>query len=372
MATATAKYNISSLYSITDFLAVLEGIPPAPSFFKSNLFGTVETTWGDEVAVDYLRGSARCAPYTSKFKRAIAIPRKRFQTQWFRPPDVKVSRDIRALDLASRVPGESTSGKLSADERLAQWQVQDYMDLDQQIVRTEERQCADILFNCKLVIVDGDDQTILQELSFGDVNPTVIDPAAYWDVATSDPLNDLNVMRRAVSASGYMPSFYVMGCDAAQAFLTNEQVKHAYDQFNYRPGQIDPTLLQQMENFGVSALGTYWGMPLFSYEGMFEEAGAMHHYCPPDQILVASKASQNRFCYGSIIQTEDASSSGDGWGTKAVGTYQLPRVPQYVTDAGDDQLKFRLWSRPLAVPVNTKTWSVATVCTLKSQPIPIA
>jgi hypothetical protein len=91
-----------------------------------------------------------------------------------------------------------------------------------------------------------------------------------------------------------------------------------------------------------------------------------------DQVLVASRALQNRFAYGAVVQTEEgAGGNGEGWGARAVGTYMLPRVPQYVTDADEDTLKFRLWSRPLPVPVNTKTWSVATVCTLKSQPIAI-
>jgi hypothetical protein len=369
---ATQNIRVESLYSITDFLEAIKEFPPAPSFLKSNLFGQVETSWGDQVAVDYLCGSARTAPFTSKYKRAIALPRKRFQTSWFTPPDIKISRDIKALDLMNRVPGESAFNKMSSEERLAQWQMADYNDLDQQIARTEEKMCSDVLFTGKLVVQDGDDQKILQELDFGPINQTVIDPANYWDTANGNPLTDLSTFKRIVASSGYMPSFYVMGCDAASAFLSNAKVQQAYNQFNFRPGgAIDPSMRQEWENFGVSDLGMYWGMPLVSYEGTYEDPrdGKMHYFMPPDQVLVASKALPNRFAYGAVVQTEDAASGPEGWGARSVGTYMLPRVPQYVTDADEDTLKFRLWSRPLPVPVNTKTWSVTTVCTLKSQPI---
>jgi hypothetical protein len=335
------------------------------------LFSTVELG-GDQIAVDYLRGSARCSPYTSKFKRAIAIPRKPYQTQWFDVPHIKVSRDIRAIDLLARFPGEAIGGKLTAQERLAQWQVADYLDLDAQIARTEEKQCADVLTTGKLEIKDGDDDQLLQTLDFGPPNTTVVDPAKWWDTAAGDPLVDLSTMKRIVASSGYMPNFFVFGVDATTAFLGNDKVKSAYDLFNFKPGTIAPEMLQEMESFGVSAIGSFWNMPILSYEGMYEGDDAMmHYYFPPNQILVASKASQNRFCYGMVVQTEENVATGEGWGAHAVGTYQLPRVPQYVTDGTTDQLLFRLWSRPLAVPVNMKTWTVATVCTLRSLPIPV-
>jgi Phage major capsid protein E len=93
--------NMSQLFSISAFIEAVANIPPAPSFLKSGLFSMIELG-GDQIAVDYARGSARCSPYTSKYKRAIAIPRKPYQTQWFDVPHIKVSRDIRALDLLSK------------------------------------------------------------------------------------------------------------------------------------------------------------------------------------------------------------------------------------------------------------------------------
>jgi hypothetical protein len=342
-------------------------MPPA---FKNQLFSKVEYG-GDEIAVEYTRGSARTSPYTSKYKRAIAIPRKPFQSSWVSPPHIKVSRDIRALDLLARLPGESIGGKLSAEERLAAWQIEDYLTLDEEIARAEEKQCSDVLFTGKLEIVDGDDSELLQTIDFGSPNTLVVDPAKFWDLAAGDPLADLTALKQVIASSGYMASFYCLGADATQAFLGNQKVKDAYNQFNFRPGTIDPKVLQELENFGVVLLGNYWGMDIFSYTGMFEaEDHKMHYYQPVDSIVVASKAAQNRFAYGQIVQTEDGTATNEGWG-RAVGTYQLPRVPQYVTDGTTDQLLFRLWSRPLAVPVNVKTSCVATVCTLKSQPIPV-
>lgn len=352
----------NQLFTITELLTVTKEIPPAPQFLKDTLFGEIETSWGEQIAVDFQRGSSRASPFCSPFKRGIAIPRKRFQTQWVRPPDVKVTRDIRALDTRWRVAGEDAFSARGADQRIADLQAFDYQDLDSEISRREEVMVSQCLFEGKVTCLDGDDLQPIMEIDYGPINEVVIDPAAYWDTDAGDPLRDLQLMRRHVTSSGYPANLYVLGADAANAFMGNEKVRQSSNFINFRQGSIDPQVFQDYENFGVNVIGDFWGMPVLSYEGMYEDGldSKMKYFMPPNQVLIASKTHQHRFCYGGIVQVDEGPTVTD---------YQLARVPQYIADPTEDQLKFRLWSRPLPVPSNTLTWATARVCTLVSRSI---
>jgi hypothetical protein len=85
--------------------------------------------------------------------------------------------------------------------------VLDYQDLDAEISRREELMCAQVLVDGRLAIVDWDNQQKIMEVNFGPVNEVVIDPAEYWDAPTSNPLDHLELMRRHVTASGYLAIF---------------------------------------------------------------------------------------------------------------------------------------------------------------------
>jgi hypothetical protein len=97
----------AGLFTISEIIQGLEKIPPAPQFLKNILFPAIETVWGEQIAVEFQRGSTRAAVFCTPYKRAIAQPRERFRTSWVTPPDIKLSRDIRALDARFRVLGES-------------------------------------------------------------------------------------------------------------------------------------------------------------------------------------------------------------------------------------------------------------------------
>ena len=113
----TVKSN--QLYELSEFVAAITEVPPAPLFLKGVLFGNEENWWGDQVVIDFWRGSARAAPFCTPFKRGIAIPRNRFRTSWVEIPWIKLTRDIRALDARFRTPGSSPFDQTSTQQRIA-------------------------------------------------------------------------------------------------------------------------------------------------------------------------------------------------------------------------------------------------------------
>jgi hypothetical protein len=352
------------LFTTEELFLGLQEHAPAPTFIKDTLFGTVETGLGQQCNIDFQRGSSRLAPFTSEFKRGIAIPRQRYKTSWVTFPDVKLTSDIRALDSRYRTPGENVRGGVDSRQRIADMQVYDLRELDLRISRTCEWMCNSLLFTGKIDILDGDDYNLLQTIDFGPINEVIVDSAEYWDAATPGvPYDHLSILKRHVTSSGYPANLFVFGVDAANAFLENQHVRDSSNFLNFREGTIDVQTYKTYEDFGVNVIGNYKSIQILSYEAMYESPldGQMHYFLPPDYVLVASTAQQHRFCYGQITQVEEGNNVVD---------YHATRVPQYVTDAKTDQLLMRLWSRPLPVPVDVLSWSVAKVCNLVSTPLP--
>jgi hypothetical protein len=356
---ANVTIDRSTLYTISEFVDVIGATQPAPQFFKSTLFNQVENYWGQQAAVDFYRGSSQAAPFCTPYRRGIAVPRKKYVTSWVDIPDIKITRDIRAFDARYRLAGEAIGSKMSSQDRVLELQNRDYLELDLQISRREEVMCSDVLFSGRLLILDGEDNQPINEIDYGPINTTVIDPASYWDVAGSNPISDLQNMKRLVTGSGYPANLYVLGVDASNSFLNSEAVKESSNFLNYQQGQISPQQFKDFENFGISLLGSFWGMPIYSYDGTYTDPidNQVKYFMPPDYALVASTAIAHRLAYGMVTQVEDDKA-------KSISDYQLPRVPQYVADAETDNLLFRLWSRPLPIPTDVLAWSVAKVCTL--------
>jgi hypothetical protein len=357
---ASTNWALShELYSITDIIETMKLLYSAPMFFRDRLFNITETCWGDTIMCDFHRGDSVALPFCHLHKRGLAKPRPRFQTQWVTPPYIKSLTNCRAIDLLRRIPSEPTYSSEAPETRLAYWQKDDLEEADLGISRREEVMCRDILFDGVVECRDGDDNLLLQTIDFGPVNRTVIPRGSYWDVADSRPLDDLRAIKQAVTRAGYSGGFIVFGQDAATSFLNNESVRTSMNSLNYRVGEVDA----YDQEFGIAHLGTFFGLSITEYNAMYRDpfTNMMDYYMPPDQILIASAEVQNRLAYGEVVQV-------DSENKRLVSSYRAQRVPQYVGEEGEDQVSFRLQARPVPIPVDIVSWTVATVCTRVSQP----
>jgi major capsid protein E len=226
----------------------------------------------------------------------------------------------------------------------------DERDLDARISRTEEWMVAQCLFSGKIQCLDGDDGKPVAEIDYGPINLTVTQKP--WSDPTSAPLTDLkNCMRIVAAKSGYAATLICMGKDAGDAFESNDQVLQAYNKYNITPGVIDPKTLQDMANFGVTALGTYRQLPLFVDEAQYENPdGTFSYYVPPGAVLVAAAALQSKIAYAAVAQIDETE------------TYMQPfegaRIPQIWFSKGEETRMFRLAARPIPVPADTTSWTV--------------
>jgi Phage major capsid protein E len=152
-------------------------------------------------------------------------------------------------------------------------------------------------------------------------------------------------------ASGFTADVIVMGKDAADAFEANANVMEGYNKLFIRQGTLNPSAV----TVGVTALGTWRGIPLYASEEQYEDSdGTMKYYVPPKEVLVAASGIQSTMAYAAVAQV-----NSEGTGMEPIEGRRIPLV--FWDTSGEDYRRFRLSSRPIPVPANTSSWTVLQV-----------
>jgi hypothetical protein len=75
----------STMYRTSTMIEAFRSIPPASTFLRDKLFGTVVTAATDNVMLDYFRANQKLAPFASRLKKGVTVPRERYKTNVFSP-----------------------------------------------------------------------------------------------------------------------------------------------------------------------------------------------------------------------------------------------------------------------------------------------
>ena len=91
-----------------------------------------------------------------------------------------------------------------------------------------------------------------------------------------------------------------MGKDAADAFEANTNVFDGYNKLFIQQGLLNPATA----TVGVTALGTWRGIPLYASEEQYEDTdGSLKYYVPPKDVLVAASGIQSAMAYAGATGT---------------------------------------------------------------------
>ena len=92
-----------------------------------------------------------------------------------------------------------------------------------------------------------------------------------------------------------------MGKDAADAFEANTNVFDGYNKLFIQQGLLNPATA----TVGVTALGTWRGIPLYASEEQYEDTdGSLKYYVPPKDVLVAASGIQSAMAYAAATGTK--------------------------------------------------------------------
>jgi Phage major capsid protein E len=336
-------------HSIQELMEYWKLAYPAPSFIRDNLFQTVKTSNAKTLAVDYYKDSMKLAPWVSPISMGRVVNREKYRTHAWDPPPLKPVRTMHPEDMWDRIAGEAF-GSPDPQAREATALIEDMQDLDNLIARTEELLCCQCITTGHVTCysIEGDERLPLAELEY-EIEPRVL-VSPTWDDGAADPLSDLRVAMRALSArAGAQCDFIVMGSAASDAFETNQHVIDGYDKYWIKPGELRP----EERLWGVTVLGSHRGITLHSYGLTYEDdlTGDMIPFMPDNLVLLAARGARSGVLgYAGVWMENDDGHHELFEGTRIWKTYFK-----------DEVRHLRCISKPLPIPFNSKSWLIMQV-----------
>lgn len=208
------------------------------------------------VDFDFYRDVRRMAPFSNPLSEGKVVDALGFKTKNFKPPYMKPKMRTTAQELMKRQMGQDlyapTNPMVVAATKLGE----NLASLDDMISRREEWMMTRGLQDGKFT-VSGDGDTRDLEFDYDSTHKVTNSGTDVWTDAASDPINDLLTWRRLVLKHyGKAPTDFYLGNGAAKAFINNTKVKALFNLWNINPGQIQPTVADNMIHYGyIQAIG---------------------------------------------------------------------------------------------------------------------
>lgn len=340
-----------SLLNTRTMLEALEELRTPNTFLLRKFFSAQRECPTKSVDIDIYKGKRRVAAYVNRRSQGQVIDRAGYSTYTYDPPYVKPKMITNVEDLLVRQPGEIVySGNQNAASRAAIQLGKDLAELDGIITRAEELQAKQALFDGKVEILDKDGKEIVADIDFQRTASHTVDLTATgqvsWDESGSIPLEDIRTWKRLIAKdAGVGADICILGSDAADEFLKNEDVRQKLDNRRMDIGN----LVMEAQELGVTLLGVIEGVAYYAYDEWYVDpaTGTETELVPAKKALLGSTKARCERVYGVI---EDAE-----------GVFAVARFPKTWTENDPSVRILQLHSAPLCVPVQVDGFVVATV-----------
>jgi hypothetical protein len=366
--------------------ALLQMKPPR-TFLRQLMIRRDEMYTTETVDVDIKVGARRLAPVINpNVGPGKVMDRIGFSTRSYKPPMVAPKRPITVSDVMDRrAVGENIYSTQTPDERMALLLGQDLAEIDEDITRREEWECAQAAFNTgtfggvpgTALVVTGDDvsDTIVFPRSaelldavpgaapngLGTAAPTStkLTAARCWDQTTADIPVQFRQMRRLFQKkTGLSPDFLLMGELAADALISAPSLSGLSGFLNTRRldlGLISPELREGGATYYGQFAGT--GVDIWGYDEWFIDPadGVEKPMVPPKMVLMGSSKSYTVMRYGAV----GVSSGLDGQAQLALVSGR--RIPESWVNKEPAVRFLKVSARPLVVPVQNDAYITCQV-----------
>lgn len=348
-------------FGIYDTHTLLEGIQlihPEQTFLKNRYFPTAGTFATNDVLVDIRDADLRMAEFVVRRKHGLTYDRIGYKTNRYTPPYIAPRTTLTIDELEQRGFGEALWSTDTPEMRAARFLRDDLSNLDKMIARREEKMCADVMFNNKIVMKNyADDLTapIEDEISYftEDSNPAVYTPDAEWDTSGADIIGDLAAMSRVLMENGNGASDLIVSPDVAAAIVNNDEIRQLLDNRRFEMGNINPSDLGPGVAFlgYLNAMGNMVG--IYVYNGTYTDLdGSKGSFVPAKKVVLCAPGA-GQVVYGAVTQIEEEDN--------AYHTREGARVPKLETDVANDVRTLTLKSCPIVAPRTKNPFLSATV-----------
>lgn len=345
--------NTINLYETTTMLEAIKLVKEPFSFIRDTFFPNFQPFPTEKVLVDIVKGGEKMAPFVAPRINGTIDPRQGYSTNELTTPRIAPKRILTGEDLAKRQPGDNIYTVKSPEQIAAQILMQDLIDLDKQITRSEE------WFAAKVMLGDGFDIDLVDEkgnkagtfnVNYGFTNKIALGSTELWSVSTVNPIDQIEswIENNIMPKSNGTPNVVVMDPNAAKTFINNSKVEKIINlraQAGYRQ---EPTY----KGKGVTFLGVFtkYNLEFYVYSNLVKIGETSSQLLPSGTVIVG-ETGQGVMAYGAVTQKENGT-----W-----MKYMEKRVPKYVVSDETETDTLKLTSRPLPYQRDVDSYVVATV-----------
>lgn len=348
-----------SIYDPRTMGKLVERMPKVHTFIKSTFFRNVETFDTQKIDVDFKKGNRQLAPFVHKKIGGVTIENEGYQTNTYEPPLVAPNKITTVDDILKRTPGESLYNGKSPNQRAVEKMQRDFTELDEMITRREEWMCCMALFTGKIPILDKNGKEIQAEIDFGFTNKETLAAGKMWNKTTGGKIAQLKAWRKQVQKTGFVNcNVCLMGSDALEAFLADEEVQKVLDVRRFEVAVIAP---KELPN-GATYVGTIHelGMDIYTYNEWYldnwtnKEKKEDKPLLPANVVALLSTEANYSMYYGAVGIVDEAG--------KTIAVVEGSRIPEQWVERRPARRFLQLSAAPLCVPHEVDSWFVATVC----------
>ena len=345
-----------SIYDPRTMGKLVERMPKVHTFIKSTFFRNTETFDTQKIDVDFKKGNRQLAPFVHKKIGGATIDNEGFQTNTYEPPLVAPNKITTVDDILKRTPGESLYNGKSPNQRAVEKMQRDFTELDEMITRREEWMCCRSLFTGKIPILDKDGKAIQEEIDFQFTNKETLKTADSWKTKKGGKIAQLKAWRKQVQKTGFVNcNICLMGSDALEAFLQDEEVQKVLDVRRFEVAVIAP---KELPN-GATYIGTIHeiGLDIYKYNEWYLDDWTNpakpedKPLVPENQLALLSSNTDWSMYYGAITLIDEPNGN--------FRTVEGKLVPDTWTKRKPARRFLNVSSAPLCVPHDVDSWFVA-------------
>ena len=348
-----------SIYDPRTMGKLVERMPKVHTFVRDTFFRNRETFFTQKIDVDFKKGNRALAPFVHKKKGGATIDNEGFQTNTYEPPLVAPNKITTIDDILKRTPGESLYNGKSPNQRAVEKMQRDFTELDEMITRREEWMCCQSLFRGKILILDKNGKAIQEEIDFQFTNEETLKTTDSWKTKKGGKIAQLKAWRKQVQKKGFVNcNICLMGSDALEAFLSDEEVQKMLDVRRFEVAVIAP---KELPN-GATYIGTIHeiGMDIYTYNEWYldnwtnAEKPEDKPLLPDNIVALLSTEANYSMYYGAVGIVDEAG--------KTIAVVEGSRIPEQWVERRPARRFLQLSSAPIPVPHEVDSWFIATVC----------
>ena len=338
--------------TLRSLFLVLQDTPKPKTFLFDLVFDDRETVDTEVVEVEFLNGRRFVAPFVNRYIGGELMPKDTFTGRTFKPYKIAPKKVFTADELAfERVAGENpyiTSDPQTKKNKVVGKVLEEQVD---QIARRYESMAAEVLYNLQLT-VEG--VGVKDEVHYYDTSKTEhhITATKTWEQSDSNPINDLKTVLRSITEQGGVrPNVIIMDPKASDLFQNNKNVKEVMNIRNFFMGEVRP----EVEGVnGAMYIGTLpgLGVDIYEYQEYFDYIDPTTKeivnkaLIPDNTVLFAPRGNKVKYAAVSTIKN---------------GIMEGTLIPKIDEDEKADTIEISTISKPVLIPVNSKSIKVLKV-----------